>query len=519
MPEHYPRLTASNKGALHLTADSHAQVEPEERRTVTGIVVPWDAPGHTSAGPVSVSAGAVELPEDLTRVKLLRDHSTQPGYTPVGHAVAMEATPDGLLMKFRVGDTPDGDAALADVSEGIRDALSVELIDTKVNNGSLVSGTLTAVALVAIPAFADARVTSMTASQHPQNNDDGKEPDMPKKIAPNVQPAKKENATPGDAGASTTSTGTTPPAKVTAASVPSGLTVHQKSPLTFSQAVGAIAAMQMGTITPDVTAALSDITRSANPAVSGDAWLGEMWEGAEYVREIVPTMTQATLTRMKGIGWRWDDLPEVDDYAGDKAEVPSNDVSTVPVEVTAKRLAAGHDIDRAYFDFAETEFLDSFFRARANDYAMKTDTRAATFIAASATTGATVAPEPDLLHAAARARLVVKRQTRVEPSAYLVHPDDLFGLFSITQLDNPAYLDLLGVSPEKFIAHDLATPGHVTAYAKQAVTFFELAGSPIRVDAERISHGGIDSGIFGYYATLLNQQRGIVQVPFGDDDA
>lgn len=492
-------LTASNAGALHLTADSHAQVETEERRTVTGIVVPWGEPGHTSAGPVTVTAGAVKLPDDLGRVKLLRDHSTQPGHTPVGHAVSAEATDAGLLMKFRVGDTPDGDAALADVSEGIRDALSVELVATKVNNGVLSDGTLTAVALVAIPAFADARVTSMTAQQN-LNPDKDTNP-MPAKTPPNEQPMKTGTATPAAAG------------NVSAARVPSGLVVNQPAPLTFSQAVNAISAMHMGTATPEIEAALADITKSANPAVSASTWLGEMWEGAEYVREIVPTLSAGTLTGMKGIGWRWVDKPEVDDYAGDKTEIPTNTVSTEPVEVTAKRLAAGHDIDRAYFDFAETEFLNSFFRARANDYAMKSDARAATFVMQSAGTGTTVAAEPDLLHAAARARLVVKQQTRVEPSAYLVNPEDLFGLFGITQLDNPAYLDLLGVNPAKFIAHDLATPGVVTAYAKQSMTWFELAGSPIRVDAERISHGGIDSGVFGYYATLLNQQRGIVQVP------
>lgn len=339
---------------------------------------------------------------------------------------------------------------------------------------------------------------------------------MPAKTPPHVQPMKKDSdtatATPAAAPAAT------PAAAVTAARVPSGLVVSQPAPLTFSQAVSAIAAHRTGAGSAEVTAALADITRSANPAVSGDAWLGEMWSGAEYVREIVPTMTAGTLTRMKAIGWVWNQRPTVDDYAGDKAEVPTNTVSTSPVDVTAKRLAAGHDIDRAYFDFAETEFLESFFKARANDYAIKSDARAAAFVVQSAATGATVAAEPDLLHAAARARLMVKSQTRTEPTAFLVHPNDMFGLFSITQLDNPAYLDLLGVSPEKFIATDMATEGAVIAYAKPALTFYELPGSPIRVDAERIDHGGIDSGIFGYYATLLNNQAGIVSVPFGAGD-
>ena len=90
----------------------------------------------------------------------------------------------------------------------------------------------------------------------------------------------------------------------------------------------------------------------------------------------------------------------------------------------------------------------------------------------------------------------------------------MFGLFQITQLDNPAYLDLLGVRPERFLATDLVPEGQVVAYAKQAMTWFELPGSPIRVDAERIDHGGKDSGIFGYYAAILNNAQGVVSIPF-----
>lgn len=299
------------------------------------------------------------------------------------------------------------------------------------------------------------------------------------------------------------------------ARVPAGLTARDRhTPLTFSQAVTAISAMRTGRGTAEMTAALADITRSANPAIAGPAWLGELWDGAEYTREIIPTMTNKPLTGMRGIGWRWTKRPEVDDYAGDKTAIPTNEVETEPVEVKANRLASGHDIDRAYFDFNEREFLEAFFRARVTDYAYKTDQKAAEFLVSSAKSGTTVATEPDLLHAAARARLTIKRSTRVEPSAYLVNPDSLFGLFQITELDNPAYLDLLGVKPERFLASDLVPTGEIIAYAKPAVTWFELPGSPIRVDAERIDHGGKDSGIFGYWATLLNSQSGIVRVPF-----
>src|SRR5699024_10569325 len=242
----------------------------------------------------------------------------------------------------------------------------------------------------------------------------------------------------------------------------------------------------MGVQSAEMSAALADITRSANPAISGPAWLGEMWDGAEYAREIVPTMTNKPLTSMRGIGWQWVQGTEVQDYEGDKQEIPTNEISTEPVEVKAKRLAVGHDIDRAYFDFNEHEFFESFFTACASDYALKPHQKPADFLVETANTRMTSEKYPDVLHGAARRPLTIKQQTRVEPTSFLVNPGDMFQLFDITQLDNPAYLNLLGVDPAKFIVNDNVPAGEIIVYAKPAATFFELPGSPIRVDAERI---------------------------------
>jgi len=541
------RITASADGeTMHMVA-SMAPAAEQTKRTVTGLVVPWNTPGRTSAGPVSVAEGAVKLPADLGRVKLLRDHSDTENFSPVGYATAAEVTEEGLKMSFRIAEGDDGDAALADVKNRVRDALSVELVDTKVSNGTLKSGNLTAVALVPIPAFAEARVEMLTAAatdpaadddvdedddeledtdetdetdEHLDQADDTDDDELVIETDEQLEITDPETDPVEDDEDDETEEETNDMGpkknKLAAARVPSGLKVNQKPELTFSQAVETIANMRTGTASPELTAGLADITRSANPGVSAPQWLGELWEGSEYQREIIPTMTIKPLTKLKAVGWRWTQKPEIEDYAGDKAEIPTNEVATEPVETTANRMAVGHDIDRAYFDFNETEFLEGFFRARTIDYAMKSDAKAAEFLNEAAATGTSVASEPDLLHAAARARLVVKRQVRVEPSAYLVHPNSLFGLFDITQLDNPAYLDLLGVKPERFIATDLVPENEVVAYAKESVTWFELPGSPIRVDAERIDLGGRDSAVFAYWATLLNNQSGIVRVPFGE---
>lgn len=533
--------------------------EKNKTRTVSGLVLPWDTPGLTSNGRLKVKAGAVTYPENLKQIKLLRDHSNTEGYSPVGYATAAEARDDGLHMSFRIGETADGNTALKDVAEGIRDALSVELVDIATDGDTITAGRLTAVALVAIPAFATARVeTTATADAKAvvfnQNDchltaaaripDDAGDAEVlddldeldDKKHVPKVSitidgnemsfveavdylksleaQAEAQRA----ANTTTAKEGTTMNDKPTtaAARAPRGLEVNEKPALTFSQAIETIQHIRMGTASAEMTAALADIKRSTNPTISAPEWVGKLWDGTEYKRKVVPTFTQKTISRMKAHGWRWIKKPVVEDYKGDKTDIPTGTVSTEAVEAEVKRMAAGHDIDRAYFDFKENEFLQAFFEARVNDYALKTDIKAAEFAVAEAAKGTalTTGAEPDLLHAAARARMVVEQRVHVSPDTYLISPNSMFGLFKITQLDNPAYLDLLGVSPNKFVVTDHVPDNKLIAYPKSALTWFELPGSPIRVDAENIAKGGVDSAVFGYWAALASYPDAVVEVDF-----
>lgn len=522
MNTHQPqRLTAAN--------------EDTAGRTVTGLALPFGVPGHSSKGTVIAEAGSVELPADLKRIKLYRDHSTAAG-SPVGYCTSATETAEGIEMSFRIGSTPDGDAALADVTEGIRDALSVEIVGAEIGpGGKLTGGMITAVALVAVPAFADARVASFTASLHTTPAEDTAEDDAPP--APDLEHPAEDTAeddasdvdnsadndtnTPDDQEIENMTDNTNTPAEqeTKLAAAPAGLTaarVNTAAPaVTFSSVVDTLLGVREGRERDAMmTAALADITKSAHPHVSSPGWLGELWSGVSYTREIVPTMTSKQLTGRKATGWRWTTRPTVDDYLGDKAEIPTNTPVTEAVELTAKRIAGGHDIDRAYFDFNDREFIASYFRAMAESYAMVTDDRAAEFLVTEAAKniGDT---QSDLLRAAAKARQLVKRGTRTEATTYLVNPDDMFELLDVTTMDNPAYLELIGVDPSKFITSDLAPAGSVIAYAKPAVEWYELGSSPIRVEAEHLARGGRDAALFGYWAAFVTNPAGLVTVPFG----
>ncbi len=498
----------TNPAAADLTADSAG-------RTITGAVLPYGVTGRTSAGPVTVAAGAVQIPADLKRVKLFRDHSNAGG-TPVGYATAAHDADGALTMSFRVGPGADGDQALADAAGGVRDALSVELVNVQLSadRRTVTSAQLSAVALVPIPAFDDARVTDVTASHQ--------EIAMPPETETTTAPATESGPAPAVPGspATTPAPVSAPSAPIengpviTAAAAPLGLpTTTAPRPLSLDDVYDTLHAARQGDMT--LTAALANITRSANPWVSPDGWVGELWSGVGYQREIVPLLTHGALKHWTVTGWRWVTKPEVDDYVGDKNEVPTNPVATESVSIEAKRLAGAHDLDRKFWDFNDAEFIRSYFAGMAESYAFQSDQRAAQFVIANAAVPATNNTAASLLKAVALGIHHVKTgPTRARATFALVNPLDYLDLMDMTDFDLPAYLKLFSFEPERLTPSEHVPAGKVVVGAKQAVTFYELGGSPIRVEAVNLAHGGRDAALFGYYATLLHDDGGLVTINY-----
>jgi hypothetical protein len=488
-----------------------------QRRIITGLALPYGIQGRTNRGVVTVEAGAIVVPGDLKRVKLYRDHRRPDGTgTPVGYAASASDTPAGLTLAFKVGAGADGDLALSDAAEGIRDALSVELSDVQLSPDGLrvVRATLDAVALVAIPAFADARVhTVQAASTGPDTTTT--EETMPDAIETPAADLTAAATTEPPAGQvpSVAPAGQVPsvaPAPTSApAAAPFGLHAARTEPrpMSWADVCDTLQAARQGDTT--LHAALADITRSANPWVSPDGWVGEVWSGVAYQRVVVPLLNPGTLTHWKVTGWRWVIKPEVNDYTGDKTEVPTNAPTTEAVSVEAKRLAGAHDLDRKFWDFNDTEFISSYFAAMAESYAYESDQRAAAFVMASATAAGSA---PNLLKAVAKGRTYLKTNARTRASYVLVNPTDMETLLDLTNDDVPAYLELLGIDPRNFTDSEFVPAGTVVVGAKPAATFYELKGSPIRVEAVELAKGGRDGALFGYYATLLHNAKGIAKV-------
>lgn len=147
-----------------------------QSRTISGLAVPYGPVGRSSAGAITFAHGALELPERIGRVKLLKQHDPE---RSLGFATALDDRQDGLYATFEVADGPDGDLALAEAADGRRDGLSVgvQLSDASVeelwrkrfeddNSPTAVSGRLLEVSQVSLPAFDDARADGSVAAAH-----------------------------------------------------------------------------------------------------------------------------------------------------------------------------------------------------------------------------------------------------------------------------------------------------------------------------------------------------------------
>jgi hypothetical protein len=259
-------------------------------------------------------------------------------------------------------------------------------------------------------------------------------------------------------------------------------------------------------------AALSDVpfsgatARALGTITTPPEWLGQLWSGVPNPRRVIPVLGSGTINGISAEGWRFTTEPDVNEWAGNKTAVPSGNVEVEKVAYPFQRFAGAWDIAREYVDFGVTEVIEEFLKAATRNYMKKSDTWALTQLTAFATTaavGTVPAGVPDVVAKLVRGALRVINEDAI-PSYALIAPDLYEALLFTKKDDVLAYLEMsLGLAegsaasfqlvPEKRLA-----AGQVLVGAKEAASFDELAGSPIRVNALDIAKGGVDEALFGY---------------------
>jgi len=143
----------------------------ESPRTITGVAVPWDTPATVSSGErVMFKRGAFDV--NAKAPKLLEGHDMTQLRGVVTEIVEAD---EGLLFTAKFAKTRAADEAIELVKAGAYDSVSVGAVPVKYKfdkSGTMVvsKANLVEISLVAQPAFADAVITEIAASQ-PEEED------------------------------------------------------------------------------------------------------------------------------------------------------------------------------------------------------------------------------------------------------------------------------------------------------------------------------------------------------------
>lgn len=401
------RITATNAAdALSITVGGQITASATTR-TLAGPIIRYGVHGRTSRGSLKVAPGALRFPEDLSRVKLTREHYRDESR---GYLVAVEDTPDGIRAALKVADGPEGDAALREAADKTRDGFSFDVVDAVVDGDTITSALVIAIGQVGIPAYDDLRIDSiaaaatnntgenMTPAQRARlaelNAMQTRTPEQETELAQLVALDTAEPAAPAAPAEPPAAPAAGVPVAASIPAVPGGVprqtsrtSVTERDPLGhFVRTV--VQALESGGGAQAITAALTDVTSTQHTDnIEAPAWSGELWSGLQYEPQFTDLFNTGDLTNWEGKGWRWVTKPAMQDYAGDKAAIGSGALVTEPSTYEAARMAVGHDIDRKFYDFPNEGFLRSYVEACREDWAVKLDAKVRAYIAANAVAG------------------------------------------------------------------------------------------------------------------------------------
>lgn len=509
----------------------------KEDRTLSGLLLPFGEVGYTNLGKLTASKESqLNIAEEV--IVNVQHNGTR----PVGKAISLTAADAGIETALRIFNTRDGDDALTEYEEGVRCGLSIEIEPIVVKSGKIVSGTVTGVALVTDPAFKSAR---LAAEVLPDVADTPTEPVTPDVVIDGKELENVTDVTVTETKIEVTTKAEEPPAGPEGKVMAENATVNNPALAAAADSdkkddknalFAALAGVHgKGLSSTKMEAALSDIVPANILGIEQPQYVGQMWSGVTYERKYIPQFAHGELGSFEIKGWDWGTKPEVGLYTGNKADIPSGSVTTVATSGTLQRIAGGHDIDRKFRDFSNSEFWEAYFAAMAESYAKVSDTYVRDVVKAIPTAGN--GQRVHLLTANAPAGVPLALWQIVEGVVKMIDDLDVLPQFAFVTTDywKPllytkmqdvlAYLDAalnlkdgtLASGGFKIIPVPVGSlnasggwTGKTLVGHGSAVKVYELPGSPIRVEAEAIAKGGIDEALFGYIGYLTENVKGLI---------
>ena len=494
-----------------LTFAAHITGANEATRQISGIVVPFGKVGNTSAGPVMFEFGSIPNP-DPKPVKFLLQHDVQ---RPIGKAIDFQVTPGGITGNFKVSNTTAGTDALVEAADGLRDGLSVgaQIDKYSMKDGVMVvtAATIVEVSLVHAPAFADALVTDVAASEAETE---------PKDTEPQEE---------------TVSEPTIEEVAVEAAAAP---VVQAASPITTAPRLNITAA---GYVEASIKALTGDedarqYVRAADDSTSTNTGLTLPQHLQEFVTNTIadrPAISAVSRQALVSNGMTFT-VPKL----GTAPTVAATNEGAAPSETgmtstyltgTVVKYAGSNDVSWELIDRSSPEFYAELLTQMQNAYAKATDQAVLSALVSGGTQAATTAATAAgfisyagtesaacFAGSAKKARNVV---INTDWWGTLLGATDTTGrpLFTASNAqNNPGTVsgqsidgNILGLNVyvDPYVSATTKIDDSAFIIAPEAITWYEAPTT--RLQVQLIETGQVRVGVYGYGCALVKQAEGI----------
>lgn len=494
-----------------------------EERTLRAMLLPFGEVGSASSGNFVFSPGTVTLPAN-PRIPLKLGHDGTGAKQIAAYSSALTETPQGIVADFVLEDNAYGNRMLAEHKEGRKKSVSPELVNITRSGTNVTASQLTGAAAVVLGGFQSA---AFFALDEPAEEIPAKEPviqtpaDIPAEETTEVAPAAEETPEEKEAPVAT-------------ATVPNTLAATTaEQPITEQEVFAYFEAMRAGRATPEMHErmrpafheggegamfALNDVKYNGSGSIQPDErraqWVDLLWNGRSYEQQVVPLFKRLPLTSRTIAGFKWTTKPTGGDWAGNKANIPSNTPVTAPASATAAFWAMGHDHAIEFQIFDTPGYWESYFRMGVEDFAAWEDAK----VLAAAIAGATSleADNPSGLDIGAGFSALIDGAAAVItsgnalPTFALVAPalwktmlktpsNDVLGYLSAALKIDSGELDGFVIRP-----HASLDTGNVLVGAGEAMTVYELP-EIVKVQAPDTVKGGIDTNMISAVATLVHK--------------